>query len=56
VLIDRALLQAGRQGATRVRLNVIRGNEPALRTYRRAGFREVSPSPRVDVVPMEIRL
>lgn len=56
VLVDRALLQAGRQGATRVRLNVIRGNEPALHTYRRAGLREVSPSPRVDVVPMEIRL
>lgn len=56
VLIDRALLQAGRQGATRVRLNVIRGNEPALRTYRRAGFREAVASPRVDVVPMELQL
>jgi Acetyltransferase (GNAT) family. len=55
-LIDRALLQAGRQGATRVHLNVIRGNEAALRTYRRAGFREAVAPSRVDVIPMELQL
>jgi len=56
-LVDLALAQARQLGAETIRLNVIRTNEPAIRTYRRAGFVAVPGDPdRADVTVMERRL
>ncbi|MGN8025637.1 GNAT family N-acetyltransferase [Microbacterium sp. 22242] len=49
ILTDLAVEQARALGASELRLNVIAGNEPAIRTYRRAGFVELAESERPDV-------
>lgn len=49
VLIGLAVEQARSLGATELRLNVMVGNEPAIRTYARAGFTEMSHSDRPEV-------
>lgn len=53
VLVEHAVSQARALGATRMRLNVIVGNEPALHTYLCAGFRECARHPRPEVTAME---
>lgn len=53
-VIDFALAEAQRLGAERVRLNVIASNTPAIRAYRRAGFRaRPADRDRPDVIIME---
>lgn len=52
VLIGLAIEQARELGATELRLNVIVGNEAAIRTYARAGFIEMSQSDRPEVHSM----
>ncbi|WP_448263620.1 GNAT family N-acetyltransferase [Microbacterium aurum] len=53
-IVDLAVTQAQRLGAEIVRLNVITTNEPAIRTYRRAGFDVLAgASSRADVTVME---
>lgn len=56
-LLRMALLQAQTLGAEAVRLNVISTNEPAIRTYSRAGFSVLTgASERQDVTVMIKRL
>ena len=49
VLIGLALEQARSLGASEMRLNVIVGNDAAIRTYERAGFTTIPRSDRPDV-------
>lgn len=49
VLVDNAIQQARRLGASELTLNVIVGNEPAIRTYERAGFVTIAESARPGV-------
>ena len=52
VLVDLAIYQAKSLGASELRLNVIAGNEPAIRAYARAGFSEVPSAERPNVSVM----
>lgn len=52
VLIQLAVQQAKALGATDLLLNVITGNEPAIRTYVRAGFTERHQSRDPDMTVM----
>ncbi|NHU85910.1 GNAT family N-acetyltransferase [Kocuria sp. JC486] len=49
VLIGLAMEKTRELGAMELRLNVMVGNEPAIRTYARAGFIEMEQSDRPDV-------
>lgn len=53
-LASLALDRAWALGATRVRLNVIEDNIPAIRIYERLGFSPVEPAERPGVVSMVI--
>lgn len=55
-LVQLAIEQARQLGATELALNVIAGNEPAIRTYERAGFRSVPGTERPDVLAMTLTL
>jgi ribosomal protein S18 acetylase RimI-like enzyme len=55
-LVSLAVEEARRRGAHEVGLNVVRGNAPALRTYRALGFTPLPEQPRADVVAMVLRL
>jgi len=53
-VVHLALAEAQQLGVEVVRLNVISTNEPAIRTYRRAGFTAVAGNPdRAGVIVME---
>ena len=56
IVLELALGEARRQGATRLRPNVLATNEPALRAYRRAGFVVDGALPRPDVLGMTVEL
>lgn len=56
VVVGFAIDEARRQGVSRLGLNVIRGNEPAIRSYLRAGFSIDAAAPRPDVHGMTIEL
>lgn len=56
VLVGFAIEQARALGARNLSLNVIVGNEAAIRTYERAGFKHVSDSSRPDVRVMTLAL
>lgn len=55
-LVALAIGEAQRQGAEEVGLNVVRGNEPAIRTYSALGFTPLPSQPRSDVVAMVVRV
>jgi ribosomal protein S18 acetylase RimI-like enzyme len=55
-LVTLAVEQARSLGASELRLNVIAGNEPAIRTYLRAGFTELPRPDRPDVRAMSLAL
>lgn len=55
-LVGNVIQQARKLGATELTLNVIVGNESAIRTYQRAGFVYIAESPRPDVRSMTRRL
>ena len=56
-VVNFALTEARRLGADVVLLNVISTNEPAIRTYQRAGFTAIEGvAARADVTTMERRL
>lgn len=56
VLINLAIDQAKQLGASEMLLNVISGNEPAIRVYERAGFTELPYSDRPNVTVMHLPL
>lgn len=56
VLVGLAIEQARALGASELTLNVIVGNEPAIRTYLRAGFADGPVSQRSDVRLMTLAL
>lgn len=56
VLIDNVIELAKRLDAWQLALSVIAGNEPAIRTYARAGFRPTSSSDRPEVRTMTLHL
>lgn len=51
-LVDNVIQQARRLGASEIVLNVIVGNEPAIRAYKRADFAVMAESPRPGVHTM----
>ena len=56
VLVQLALDRARELGVTKVGLNVISGNEPAICAYERAGFRRLPGSERADAIAMGLSL
>lgn len=56
ILVDQAIAQARRFGASSLSLNVIAGNDRAVRAYERAGFHLVADHPRPDVRTMTLPL
>lgn len=55
-LLQLAIEQAKTSEATQLRLNVIVGNERAIKTYERAGFLEIPQSDRPEIKVMAISL
>jgi len=55
-LVRFAIRQARQLGATELTLNVIIGNDPAIRAYERTGFRSVPNAERPDVQAMSLML
>lgn len=55
-LVGHVIQQASRLGASELTLNVIIGNEPAIRAYERAGFVSTDESSRPDVRSMTRKL
>lgn len=55
-LVGNMIQQARRLGASELILNVIIGNEPAIRAYERAGFVNIAESSRPDVRSMTRKL
>jgi RimJ/RimL family protein N-acetyltransferase len=51
-LVDSVIQQARRLGASKLVLNVIAGNAPAIRAYRRADFVLMAESPRPGTLTM----
>lgn len=51
-----ALAKAGELGATRMTLNVIDGNLPAIRSYEKLGFEREEGNVRSDVIRMAVDL
>ncbi|WP_354211734.1 GNAT family protein [Arthrobacter sp. UYCu511] len=55
-LVELAVAKVQALGASRITLNVIAGNSPAIRTYERIGFRTYPTSTEPGVVSMELLL
>jgi RimJ/RimL family protein N-acetyltransferase len=56
LLVGFAIDRARSLGAEELRLNVIAGNDAAIRTYERAGFTTSTRSDRPDVISMSLAL
>lgn len=56
ILVAHARNKAQELGAAQMTLRVIKGNEPAIRTYLQAGFRLEESADRPDVQVMSLRL
>ncbi|MET4001780.1 MULTISPECIES: GNAT family N-acetyltransferase [Arthrobacter] len=56
LLVAQAVAKGQALGASRITLNVIAGNSPAIRTYERIGFRTTPTSVEPSVLAMELLL